>query len=515
MVRIGRKPVDVELEKRIVTGLILSDSYCNEVAPNLKLSFFRSKFIVTLTSWVLDYYNDYQKAPSKHIQDIYNSYKDSIDENDSELIGDLLVDLSGHYEQDPDINVDYLVDKTYEYFDKNSLVNIADGIKSSLERNDLDKARSQLLSYHEVSRVVSGWIQPFADEDFMRKVLDVEARELFSFAGVIGEVMGPLRRNWLIGVMGPMKRGKTWWLGEFSIQGWLSRKNVAHIILEDEADEFASRLYKSATGLTDPGESGVIHYPVFDCESNQDGSCKMRERESDVALLVDYEKPRFEDVNNGYKPCSYCRNREGISSRYKQDTWFVGHERASLTISSLKKKMKSSKYLGVKRDNFFMKSYPAYSVNLSKVVADIELLEHQYGFVPDIITIDYADILAPEVAHRDSVRQVDETWKTLKQLAQVKHCLVVTGSQSTRAGMDKQTLKMKDTPDNIKKLAHVNAMFTLNQTETEKELGYLRFGVLVHRHRKFYESVQALVLQQPETGQTLIDSDIYRPPRRD
>ena len=46
--------------------------------------------------------------------------------------------------------------------------------------------------------------------------------------------------------------------------------------------------------------------------------------------------------------------------------------------------------------------------------------------IPDVIIVDYADILAPEDTRQSEKRhQVDETWKALRRLSQEWHALVI------------------------------------------------------------------------------------------
>jgi replicative DNA helicase len=153
-------------------------------------------------------------------------------------------------------------------------------------------------------------------------------------------------------------------------------------------------------------------------------------------------------------------------------------------------------------------SYPAFSASLTDVEDDLEKLEIQEGFIPDIIIVDYADILAPEGKHREYRHQIDEIWKRLKGMAEERSCLVVTGSQSNRMSMDKEILEEKDTAEDARKLAHTDVMLTLNQTSKEKEQGVWRVGILEHRWKKFNKRQQLMALQKFEIGQPILDGEI-------
>jgi replicative DNA helicase len=140
----------------------------------------------------------------------------------------------------------------------------------------------------------------------------------------------------------------------------------------------------------------------------------------------------------------------------------------------------------------------------------LERLEYLEDFLPDVVVVDYADILRPEDARLEGRERIAETWMMLKNLAQTRHCLSVTASQTTRDAIDKKNLTQKDTPEDIRKNAIADVIIPLNQTQREKRMSYLRVGLMVHRHREVDEFQQIHVLQQLKLGQPLLDSEYVR-----
>jgi hypothetical protein len=111
------------------------------------------------------------------------------------------------------------------------------------------------------------------------------------------------------------------------------------------------------------------------------------------------------------------------------------------------------------------------------------------GWVPDVVVADYADIMAPPSGVRETLDQIDETWKRLRRLSQDMHCLVVTATQSSAAAYsDKgKTLRRKHFSGRKTKLAHVNGMIGINVTEGDKERGVMRWNWVVRRSARFSE----------------------------
>ena len=56
------------------------------------------------------------------------------------------------------------------------------------------------------------------------------------------------------------------------------------------------------------------------------------------------------------------------------------------------------------------------------------------GIVPDVVVIDYADIMADE--GKDERASVNKRWKYLRGLADTHKCLIVTATQANSSSFD-------------------------------------------------------------------------------
>jgi hypothetical protein len=131
--------------------------------------------------------------------------------------------------------------------------------------------------------------------------------------------------------------------------------------------------------------------------------------------------------------------------------------------------------------------------NSTTTVADVRAsLDEKIkgGWIPDVVVIDYADILAPEAGAKlqDFRHQTNETWKALRRLSQDYHVLVVTATQSDAASYEARLVTRKNFSEDKRKLSHVTGMVGLNQTEEEKSRGIYRLNWIVLREGVFYEA---------------------------
>lgn len=152
-----------------------------------------------------------------------------------------------------------------------------------------------------------------------------------------------------------------------------------------------------------------------------------------------------------------------------------------------------------------LKSYPAFSGTLDDIMAHLNILEHFDNFIPDVIIVDYADIIAPDAgAPRDYRQLLDYIWKKLRGLAQIKNCFVGSASQTGRQSMDRD-VKLGDVSEDMRKLAHITGGISLNQTDDEKKAGIMRFKPMLFREEEFSGYDEVIGLQSLAIGQPILD----------
>ena len=147
---------------------------------------------------------------------------------------------------------------------------------------------------------------------------------------------------------------------------------------------------------------------------------------------------------------------------------------------------------------------------MGRIRDDIASLEEMEGFVPDMIVIDYADILGAEDPRITGREAIDETWKNLKRMSDELHCCVVTASQANRASFEKNHVTQTNASEDIRKIAHGDLWCAINQTATEKRASVVRISKIAMRDGEFDQYETVMVLQQLATSQAILDSYITR-----
>lgn len=453
MAKIVRKPIDNKQEKKIVGAMITSSEYLQRIEPIFDPRLFQSKAAAQSAKWCIEYFRQYKQSANEHIKELWEAAEETISEEDHATIGEFL-SQSLEFELDENSNVPYLIDETEVYFKLRQIERLRDTLTNHLVNGTALEAEKEIANFRRVEKPSGAGVNILTDRKEIYDAFDDDDRDyLFGFPGALKDTIGTLSREDFLAITAPMKRGKTWWLIWIATIALLNKLSVLFISMEMSKKQMVRRIYSCLTGrpLTDK----EVSIPFFD-ENNS----------------IEYRK----ETREGLKFASAMKKAEGIS-----------------------------KMIG-KNNSLRLMAFPTRSVNVYDIQSHIANMEYYEDFIPDVIVIDYADILAPEPgASRDTRHRLDETWGALRGLAQSQKALVVTGSQSTRGTLSKD-ITQEDIAEDIRKLAHVTHMIALNQTAEDKRQNIMRVGMLANRHDEFFVDSEVVCLQQLAIGRPYLDS---------
>lgn len=507
-----RRAVDNSLEKLIITGMIISNKFMSSIRNSIDHRLFKMELGSLVAKWCTSFYDENNEAPGDAIQDIYETEKETLDPAVNRLTETFLADLSERFENQRSFNADYILNKAKTYFSDRAIEVLAEDMGRLARAGKHDRARQVLDSHQTViaadtakavdvfdPKVIARVISPDYDEDVLFKPDETNP---------LGKLYGSFKRCWLVAIMAPMKRGKTWHLDWLAKEAMWSSLFVYKASLEMPEVQHLQRVYKMLTGLSE--ESEMITIPTFDCINNQDGTCRLSQRTNDVKLSIGVDdetgelllpefKPRMR-----YKPCEACR--EDSTDNFIPATWFTTMRTKKRNISKVRKHANQFK---VHNGGRLHAASFLFDAELSTIRKDILRIIDEENRVPDVVIIDYADIIqtsSQEYYGMSERGKIDLVWKSLKRLSGEFNCLVLTATQGNRKSFDMDSINERNVSEDIRKLAHCDAMYTLNQTVSERDRGSLRVGMLVHRHTRIIER-EVITLQALEVGNPVLDSE--------
>ena len=508
-------PVELDefIERRILTGLIVSTDYIREINSIWQSSFLESATARLLSNWCLEYYRQYNEAPGKNIETIFvNKIKEGLSDQQVEDIESILDGLSAEYEHQDNFNVTYLLDQTKKYLNQQNLKLFTDQIQDSLRAGEIVEAEQLANSYMPLTVDQISAIDPFESASRIKQAFEYQTEPLIYFPKALGAFWNTqLVRDAFVALIGPEKRGKTFWLMELAIRGIMSAKNVVFFQAGDMSEN--QQLRRLCIYLAKRSDKefycNARFVPCTDCWYNQTDTCNREERECDFGLFPDgtdqntITKEMLENAYENepdYKPCHNCPHMKGaVWLKWKESVKPLDWKQAYKIAKKWRRKHNS---------HFKLSTYPNDTLSVQEIKNLLDIWEKQEGFVPDIIIIDYADIMAPDsdCSRLDRREQHNKLWQRLRKLSQEKHCLVVTATQAAATSYGKTNLTLNDFSEDKRKIAHVTAMYGLNQTPEEKKLGIMRLSKLAIREEEFDTVQQVKVLQCLQKGRPFIGS---------
>lgn len=491
-----RTKIDNEIEKRIVTGAIVNDFFLKTLEQIYSPQYFKIDYANIVITWCLEYFKEYKSAPHIQIEAIYQTEKEGLNNELAEVIMHFLESLSNEHEPE-NFNVEYLITATRKYFDIRSYENLFLNGSTFVEAGKIEKARNLLDDFKTIAQKNSSRFDPFDKEEIRDFIYQEKKNKLFRFQGAAGHILGDFERDWLITFRGPEKRGKTFYLLESAFQAVSNKLKVVFFSLEMSDDQLKKRIYQRLTGLSE--EADKLRIPIFDCERNQNNECRKSTRNNQIEFPDEYEE------GLDYKVCTHCRGKR-IKIKYLPAVWYDTYKTKSLSSKRIEKK--ADQFIRMFGNNLRIKTWPAFSANSNDIRKELDDLEFVEGFIPDVIIIDYIDILSPEGGNLSERGEIDNTWKQFKNISMTRHCLLITADQSNKISGGRRSIKATDVSEDKRKNAHVDMVIAINQTDDEKESDVSRLGILLHRHSKFEIRRQVLCLQNLEISQPLLDSEV-------
>lgn len=443
--------LDGSIEKQIVTGMIIDDVVLGSISSkwDKEEGLFSVKWANVVAGWCIRYYDKYGKAPDHNIQNIFETWAAKNKNPETiELIESFLVGLSKKSKKiKKNFNAQLILDTAKEYFNKVQAERFLKQAENVLETEGTTKFFNTLQEIKQIEIGVGSTHSVFSDESVARKTFAENVREpLIKWPGEAGLFYGNIfERDSFVSFMGPEKSGKTFHLLDVAFRAVMQGRNVAFFEVGDlSVNQINMRFYTRVA--KHPVKPGKVSIPTG-LEIIQ-GMLKVPTQEKDYKVGLSFEK-----------------------------AW------------------EASKHLlgGKKKDPLRVSVHPNNSISVTGVKSILNDWKQKDKWVPDIIVIDYADILAPINGGEESRHQINSTWKGLRALSQEYHACVVTATQTNAASYDTESLTRGNFSEDKRKNAHITAMIGINQSAHEKPLGLQRMNIIQLREDYFSPDEELLI----------------------
>lgn len=440
-------------EARILTAMIVSKSVLGRIAARWEDHLFPTRPSSAVGRMCVDYYKKHGDAPGAKIEALFEEWaSQQTNREDVRLVEQFLLALSGEYEnQAKELNPELILDLAGVHFNYTKLLRVKALLESGLESGNLAKAEKAIANFKKTELGAGAGLDLFTDSEEVKSLFTQEEVEvLVPYPDALGQFFRQdLVRDSLVGIMAPDKAGKSYTLQDIAFRALSAGRRVAYF----EAGDLSKWQVAMRFMIRNAGRPFA--------SANADGSWPC------VIEVPEEMELRREE---GGPPRAYVRR----SSRrtFKRPLSFPKAWEACESLMQF--------VLRSKRSYFKLSVHSNSTLNVAEIKSTLEEWAAS-DWYPDVIVIDYADILAPPPGVTEYREQINTTWKQLRSVSQMLHCLVVTATQSDAAAYEQDILSRKNFSEDKRKLAHVSAMMGINVTDKEKERGVARFNWIVKR----------------------------------
>lgn len=391
-------------------------------------------------SLCVKFYRKHGKAPRGDFEELLVERYSNAPKEKTDQVDLLLNDIA---QQNGQQSTDHLINLAEQVFNKAAYRRYREQIEEADLRNALGK--EDLEPFKPIKLLQNLGSDFFTDDKLFDDLFGEQRKPLFTFEGDLGIIVGDVfvKRD-LISFIAREKGGKSWWLGETIWQTLLNGHRAVYFTVGDMSEaEIAERIAIRAAA----------------CPAKREG----RELPYKTKLPIEFEGESLRGKAKAYK--KFLSKRMALEAR---DRWFSElSNTASLKI--------------VER--------PSYQCTVEDIAVILGQWQDRQSWRPDLVVIDYADILAsPVVSQRDEFRhRIDATWACLRALAQKFDCCVVTATQAGRAkrGSEYELLTPTNISEDKRKLAHVAAMFGIVRIKGGGEYDAIKLNCLAKRKGRF------------------------------
>jgi hypothetical protein len=233
---------DLFVERKIITGLIISNEYAAAVARVFTPECLGGASVRVLAGWCLDHFRKYGRVPGRDIEGIYTEkLKGGLPEDQAESVEHILRGLSEEY--DGDFNVRYWLDQTHRHFQLKQAEALHERQGQALRANDTE-------AFYRLHAEFKPTLISDLGEDG-----NINAAELFDM-----DIKGP---TWLVKDLIPIgltilggrsKVGKSYFMlnvamalsqGKPVFDSWRGQRgSVLYLSLEDGKKRFQTRMHE-------------------------------------------------------------------------------------------------------------------------------------------------------------------------------------------------------------------------------------------------------------------------------
>lgn len=465
------------LSENVLTALVFSDKGSTIIRGLVPAQAFGNPVYRRVAEAAYAFYDRHKAPPKDHIAD---ELERELSSDDGRLYEDT---LRGMAQLRENLNVEYVLTKLDDFNRGNSLRRNIMAAVNALEDGNIDAAEAAIAEYHSDRRLTQ--TEGFSLSQAGSILRNYSERDVIPIGVQPYDKSGVgLCRKELFLYGGPTKSGKSWFLTHAARAALLTNKKVLYVTLEMSAANVMTRLLQNLFSLPVKAQTEIIvsdpdNPRVDDYERNK----KRRNR-----MVINPRDPGFEIVYPN------LRSRDG-EALFEVDAITV--KRLALTERSTVGWIEEQLHRARYSDNLRVEERPTGSLTMAGLEAMLDGLESVHRFIPDVIALDYADLM--RIDTREYRINVGDLFRRLRGLCGQRNMALATATQLNRPALTLIRRSAGNVAEDFSKVFTSDTFMLYGQTDEEAAKGLARLSLNMARHGGFKREV--VISQCYDVGQ--------------
>jgi len=124
---------------------------------------------------------------------------------------------------------------------------------------------------------------------------------------------------------------------------------------------------------------------------------------------------------------------------------------------------------GKAKGRLFIKEFPTKAATVQTIRSYLQRLQAIHGFVPDLVCVDYADLLRGARGYADKRFELEGNYEELRALAQEFRLCVLTADQTNRSGLEMEVVTIGQIGESYAKATVCDLIMTVSRTMEDKQ----------------------------------------------
>lgn len=456
---------------KVLLGLLTNATVCSQVAPHWGEGLFASRWENLVGRWAVKHYLKYGQPIGKEVVHSFQAWAAKNNDKDThELVNRFLTQLSERYEAETESpNAEFICDLAGKHFNEVHAKKTHEEAGRLLQAGELEQAQALMLGLKKIELGQGKVINVLEDQAAHERAFTAKSEPLINFTLPAAKTFfgDAIERDSLIGITASSKRGKTRLAIHFAWLAMLERLKVLFVEVGDLSEAQIMRRFASRAGRRPLLPKKGAGWPC-----TWDWPTGISIEKGMQLAQVETEERTFD------APLNWQLSFEACQKIIKKKT---------CTKTPLLK----------------LVCYPNGSVGVPGIISLLQMLERE-NWRPDMVVIDYSDLLAPINPKAEFRRQVGDTWAALRAISQTWHTCIITPTQASAESFGAESVSKKHFGESRLKYDHLTGMLGISQTPLEKKDNIIRVNWLDVREMESDENTFLHCVGVPAISQPIM-----------